>query len=165
VISRDRITFRPESPADDPLLLMLYATTRERELSLVPWSDEEKLKFVVMQFEAQRSHYRLYYAKCEFLVIELDGNPIGRLYVDRQEADIRLIDIILLPQLRGSGIGTALVQELLDEAAGSSRAVTIHVESYNPALHLYQRLGFRHVDTNGVYNLMEWKPDQVNTAS
>ena len=45
------------------------------------------------------------------------------------------------------------------------RAVRARRESFNPALRLYQRLGFEHVDTNGVYYLMRWTPPQVKTAS
>jgi ribosomal protein S18 acetylase RimI-like enzyme len=51
-----------------------------------------------------------------------------------------------------------LLQEVLDEGAASGRSVSIHVESYNPALRLYDRLGFREIDTNGIYKLMEWRP-------
>jgi len=32
------------------------------------------------------------------------------------------------------------------------------VERFNPALRLYQRLGFRHVEDQGPYYLMEWRP-------
>jgi len=53
----------------------------------------------------------------------------------------------------------------MDRGAAAGKPVTIHVESFNPALSLYRRLGFEHVDTNGVYYLMRWTPPQVKTAS
>jgi len=153
---RESIRFRPRTAEDRPFLALLYASTREDEMKLVPWTDEQKAEFLVMQFEAQTQHYDDYYAGCEFLIIEKDGERIGRLYVERFPDEIRIVDIALLPQFRGSGIGTMLLQEILDEASQTGRVVSIYVEGYNPALHLYQRLGFEQVDTNGVYFKMRW---------
>ena len=84
--------------------------------------------------------------------------PLGRLYVHRGETDIRIVDIALLPEHRGRGIGSHLLRAILDEAAKRGRTVSIHVERFNPALRLYERLGFAHVADTGVYYLMEWRP-------
>ncbi|MEA2568910.1 MAG: hypothetical protein QOI24_911 [Acidobacteriota bacterium] len=154
---RDAIVYRPVASGDVPFLRYLYGTTREEELRQLPWSEEQKAEFLDMQFQAQKSHYEDYYPDCAFLVIELQGQAIGRLYIDRQADAIEIIDIALLPQYRGRGIGQALLGEILAEGKASSRKVTIYVEHFNPARHLYDRLGFQHVDTNGVYHLMEWR--------
>ena len=53
----------------------------------------------------------------------------------------------------------------MDRGAAAGKPVTIHVESFNPALRLYRRRGFEHADTSGVYFLMRWTPPQVKTAS
>lgn len=151
-------TLRPEEEADFELLAELYASTRREEVAQVPWSEEEKETFLRWQFESQYRHYRQHYPDCEFLVIEREGRPIGRLYVDRRADQIRLVDIALLPEHRGAGLGTALLRTLLDEGGERGLPVSIHVEYNNPALRLYRRLGFRHVDSNGVYYLMEWTP-------
>lgn len=156
-------TLRPEEEADYEFLAELYASTRREEVAQVPWSDEEREAFLRWQFESQYRHYRQHYPACEFLVIEREdeGRPIGRLYVDRREDQIRLVDIALLPEHRGTGLGTALLRTLLDEGRERGLPVSIHVEYNNPALRLYRRLGFRHVDSNGVYYLMEWTPVTV----
>ena len=156
---RSSIAFRPTVQADTPFLCHLYGTTREDEMQLVPWTPEQKAAFLDMQFHAQAAHYTEFYPQCQFLVIELEGRPIGRLYIDRGEDDIRITDIALLPEFRGRGIGRMLIKEILAEGRGTGKRVTIYVEHYNPARRLYDRLGFRHVDTNGVYHLMEWSPD------
>jgi ribosomal protein S18 acetylase RimI-like enzyme len=76
------------------------------------------------------------------------------------------MDITLLPEHRGSGLGTALLRELMAEGEAAGKPVTIHVEVYNPAMRLYQRLGFRQIADRGVYHLLEWRaPGQLNTAS
>jgi ribosomal protein S18 acetylase RimI-like enzyme len=155
---RSAITFRPYSDADIPFLRYLYGTTREDEMQRVPWTDEQKAQFLDMQFTAQKNHYEASYPDCEFLVIEIEGKAIGRLYIDRGEKEIRLTDIALLPEYRGRGIGRMLLEEILEEGRASGRRVTIYVEHYNPARHLYDRLGFRHIETNGVYHFMEWVP-------
>jgi ribosomal protein S18 acetylase RimI-like enzyme len=156
-LMRDTVRFRPASEEDVPFMVRLYASTREQELRAVPWSAEEKEQFLLSQFNAQKLHYDTHYEQCEFLIIEQDGRPIGRLYIDRLPDDIRIIDIALVPEIRGKGLGRILLQEILDEAAASGRSVSIHVEHFNPAMRLYERLGFRHIDTNGVYDRMEWR--------
>ena len=140
-----------------PFMREVYGSSRASEMDLVPWTDAQKREFLDMQFHAQKSHYELHYPDCDFLVIELDGAPIGRLYIDRGD-DIRITDIALLPQYQRLGIGKMLLQEILDEAQRSTRCVSLYVEHFNPVRGLYDRLGFKHVDTNGVYHRMLWTP-------
>jgi RimJ/RimL family protein N-acetyltransferase len=157
MISRERITFRPEAEQDTDFVLRLYASTRQTEMDSVPWSAEEKERFVLQQFEAQRLHYRTYYSDSELLIILLDGRPVGRLYLHRTGNDLLIIDISLMPEVRGQGLGGMLLREIQDRAAAAGEVVSIHVEQFNPALHLYQRLGFVKVKSYGVYDLMEWR--------
>jgi ribosomal protein S18 acetylase RimI-like enzyme len=149
---------RPASTSDRDFLLRVYASTREEELRLVDWSDEQKAAFVRQQFDAQDAYYREHYDPATFDVIEDDGTPVGRLYVARWEHEIRIMDIALVPEHRGRGIGTALLETLLDEAATTGKRLSIHVEVNNPARRLYERLGFSPVEERGVYVLMEAAP-------
>lgn len=153
------ISLRPVVASDRDHLLRVYASTREAELALVPWSDADKHAFVKFQFEAQHKHYREYFADAEFSVILALGKPAGRLYVDRRGDEIRLVDIALLPEFRGAGVGSAVLGELIAEAGAANLPLRIHVEQYNPALGLYTRLGFTALENNGVYILMERRPD------
>jgi GNAT superfamily N-acetyltransferase len=89
-------------------------------------------------------------------VVEREGVAIGRLYVAHWEREIRIMDIALLPENRGAGTGTQLVRALQDEARAAGKSLTIHVERFNRALQLYQRLGFQQVEDKGVYLLMSW---------
>jgi ribosomal protein S18 acetylase RimI-like enzyme len=139
-------------------LLTLYGTTREEELKQVDWTPEQKAAFVRHQFEAQHRHWRENYLDTSWDLILSDGEPIGRLYVARWPQDIRIVDIALMPEHRGSGIGTRLIRELFVEADESGRKVSIHVEMYNPARRLYERLGFVQAGEHGVYLRMERPP-------
>jgi ribosomal protein S18 acetylase RimI-like enzyme len=158
----DEVALRPVRSSDRPFLAQLYASTRAEELAVLPWPEEQKAAFVAQQFEAQDAAYRTCYDGATFEVIEVDGEPAGRLYVDRTVGEIRVVDITLLPEYRGSGVGTALLRGLLAEADAGGRRVTIHVERFNRALRLYERLGFSVVEDKGVYLYLE---RYANTAS
>lgn len=151
-----RCTLRPEQPSDRDFLRRLYASTREDEVATVAWSDDEKRRFLGWQFEAQTRHYDQHYADAERLIVVVDGQPAGRLYVQVRDDELRVVDIALLPAARGRGIGGALMRDVMQRAQAGGRKVRIHVEATNPAQRLYQRLGFHRVDTNGVYHLLEW---------
>ena len=143
---------------DQPLLRRIYASTRAEEMAAVPWSEAEKTAFLNAQFDAQHGYYREVFPGAQFSIVENEGEAIGRLYIDRREDEHRLIDIALLPEHRGWGIGTRLMRQVLDEARQAGKRVRIHVERTNPAMRLYRRLGFEEVDDKGVYILMEWRP-------
>ena len=159
------ITLRPLTEADFPFLYRVYAGTREAELAQAPWSDEEKRDFLDMQFRAQHSHYQKHFPEASYEIIERHGEPIGRLYLDRRPDELRIIDIALLTDKRGAGIGGALMQHILGEAALIGKPVRIHVERNNPAMRLYERLGFQKVEDQGVYWLMEWLPADSRAAA
>ncbi len=157
------ITLRParhDGEEDDlPFLFRVYAAARADEIAqAVHWTDAQKDGFLRSQFELQHAHYHDHFPKARYHVICESGQPIGRLYVDRGDDEMRLMDIALLPEYRGHGIGGALVAEVLEEARTAGIRVTLHVEATNPAKQLYERQGFRVVEDVGVYERMEWRP-------
>jgi ribosomal protein S18 acetylase RimI-like enzyme len=150
------VRLRPITPEDDEFLARVYASSRADELAPTGWSDEQKEIFCRRQFDAQSAYYSVNYPGALFQVIERDGQPIGRLYVARWEKEIRIVDITLLPESRGTGLGTKLLRDLQDEARVSGKSLTIHVERFNRALGLYRQLGFEQIEDKGVYLLMRW---------
>jgi GNAT superfamily N-acetyltransferase len=110
-----------------------------------------------MQFAAQAQYYREHYPNTSFDVIVLDDQPVGRLYVSRWTDEIRIVDIALLPEFCGRGIGTSLLRQLQQEALAARKPLRIHVERFNPALRLYERLGFTQIEDKGVYLFLEWR--------
>jgi ribosomal protein S18 acetylase RimI-like enzyme len=156
---------RPEGEADIPFLQRLYASTREEELAIVPWSAEQKAAFLAGQFQAQRHHYRTYIPDCAFDVIERDGEPVGRLYLEERQTQLHIVDIALMPAWRGQGLGSAIMQALQAAAAAQGKGVGIFVEKFNPALRLYRRLGFAEIADREVYLEMEWLPEARRAIS
>jgi len=152
------LDLREETDADVGFLQALYASTRADELRQVDWPPSAKDAFIAHQFTAQRSQYRQHYAGAAFLVIELGGQRIGRLYLHHARAELRLMDVTLLPEWRGQGLGTVLMQRLLDWGDELRLPVTLHVEPFNPAQRLYLRLGFRTLEVRGVYHFMQRLP-------
>ena len=161
-VARARVTFRLETDADAAFSQEVYAASREDEMRVVPWTDEQKRVFLAAQFEAQRRFYRDQFPETDFLIILVDGRPAGRLYVRRTTGEINLVDIALLPAWRSAGIGGALVSELLDESRRTGHPVRLHVEHQNPARRLYDRLGFVLIADLGVYVHMEWRGERVS---
>lgn len=154
--SDDTLTLRIAGADDAAFLYAVYASTRQEELAPVPWSAAEKEAFLHQQFAAQDAYYRQHRPNTEFLVILDGGDPVGRLYVCESADQLLVMDIALLPEHRGRGIGTRLIEALLERAKARAVPVTLHVESNNPAQRLYARLGFVDVGEAGVYRELEW---------
>lgn len=149
-------SLRPAAPEDEAFLDRLYASTREREMAAWPWPDGMKRDFLRMQAHAQRTDYGRRFPEARVEIILVGGAPAGRLAVDRSGGEIDLLDISLLPEHRGQGIGGRLLEGLLAEAARDGRRVRLQVERANPARRLYERLGFVPRGDDGVYCAMEW---------
>lgn len=168
------VTLRAETSADKAFLADLYASVRAAELQPVAWPDRQKRLFLDDQFTLQWAHYRRHYPGAEWLVLVREGAPIGRLYLHAARAEVRLMDITLHAAERNRGVGTQIVRSLLRHADALGFPVTLHVELFNPALRLYERLGFAVRETRGIYLFMErppqpltapLRPDQLNVTS
>jgi ribosomal protein S18 acetylase RimI-like enzyme len=149
-------TLRPVQEADEALLLEIYSSARADEMALVPWDAAQKQFFLQMQFSAQQKHYQAYFPQAAHEMIKVKGLPVGRLYVDRRETEIRILDVTLLPQSRGRGIGTQILLDLMKEAEYGNKSCSIFVESFSRSLGLFQRLGFIKTEESGATWLMEW---------
>ncbi len=151
-------TLRPVREEDEALLVEIYSSTRADEMALVPWDAAVKDAFLRSQCSAQLAHYRSHFPEATHDMILMDGEPVGRLYVDRRNAEIRILDVTLLEQARGHGVGTRIIQELMKEADDRDVSLSIYVESFNRSLGLFQRLGFVKTEENGASWLMVWRP-------
>lgn len=162
-VSATNVTLRLVRVEDEGFLYQVYASTRQEELAQTGWPEEQRASFLRMQFDAQSRYYREHYEETEFSVILANDRPAGRLYVARWPAEIRIVDITLLPEHRNAGIGSVLLDGLISESETSGKPLSIHVERFNPALRLYGRLGFEVVEDKGVYLLMRRPPEAGET--
>ncbi|HXC54207.1 MAG TPA: GNAT family N-acetyltransferase [Rhizomicrobium sp.] len=142
-LARDGLALRPAAAADRPFLRALFATARLDAPLLAQWPEPQREAFLDSQFHFQDVHYRRFFESADFLIVARHAVPVGRLILDRGASEWRIVDISFLPQTRGQGIGTALLEALIAAAADAGAArVSLHVEIGNRAQALYRRLGF-----------------------
>jgi ribosomal protein S18 acetylase RimI-like enzyme len=152
------VSLRPEQPGDEGLLFDIYASTREEELALTNWDEPMRRAFLDQQFNAMRQGYRSMFPAGEFSVIELYGQPAGRMVIQRGKNEIRVVDIALLPAYRNRGIGTFLMRQVCAEAANAGKLVRLCVLKNNRAFRWYERLGFVKIGEISFYDELEWRP-------
>jgi GNAT superfamily N-acetyltransferase len=149
------LILREATPEDEPFLLEVYTSTRIRELEGLGWSDDQKRTFIKMQFMTRERTY----PSVDSRIILLNGQPIGRMMIDRKDSSILLRDIALLTEYRNAGIGSRLITDLMKEATAAGKPIQLHVVATSPAVRLYERLGFSSSgDDPGAYLEMKWVP-------
>ncbi|QBB71915.1 GNAT family N-acetyltransferase [Pseudolysobacter antarcticus] len=158
------ITLRPITTEDMPFLRDLYAETRAEELAMTAWTDEFKNALIDHQFGAQHAYYHDVFAGADFLLVQRDGEAIGRIYVHRAPSEISVLDIALIPQQRNQGLGSALLAEVIAEARREGVRIALYVEATNPARRMYDRLGFVLIETGDVYDLLHLEPSAVGLS-
>ena len=152
---------RPACAGDEAFLFELYCTTRNEEIAMWGLESTQQEMLLKMQFNAQRQHYELAYEALEHSIILVGNRPAGRIMVFRSEREFVLVDVALLPDARGMGIGTALIADLLTEAERAGKPVSLHVAKDNRARRLYERSGFEIREDTGMYFKMESRPQRV----
>jgi len=153
------VSLRPVQKNDEAFLLKVFAGTRETERQAVQWKVGEWETFIQLQYGAQKIHYTTHFPAAAHDIILCDAKPVGRMWVNEAEDEIRLLDIAILPVQRSRGIGTHLIRRLQHKAARADVPLRHSVELTNPrAQQLYVRLGFEAICTRGLHTLMEWMP-------
>lgn len=154
------VELRPVTESDEQFLLSVYASTRAEELSQVEWTDEQKLMFLRWQFDLQRGEYTARFPDAAYHVIVVDDLPAGRIWVGSDDNQIRLLDIAILPEFQNRGVGTALLQRLIEQAKQAGKPLRHMVFVLNNDAHrFYERLGFTAIEDLGAYKHMEWRPE------
>ena len=159
-LESEAITFRPikDTKEDLDFLYKVYASTRAQEMAMTGWNEPQVEEFLHMQFDFQHKQYMENYKKAAFDIILYHKRPVGRLYVDRRQDDIRIVDIALLIEFRRQKIGSKIMKELIAEADEKNVALSLHVEHNNPAMGLYETLGFEKKEMAGIYYFMKRPP-------
>lgn len=145
-----RITSRPVVDADLPLLRAIYQSTRRDELVAVGWTDAAIETFSNQQFELQQRHYDVAYRFADHRIIVIDGIEAGQVLVHRADSTHTLVDIALTSEHRGRGAGTAIMNEIIDDADRAAATLELSVLNHNPARRLYARLGFEAIESDEI---------------
>lgn len=141
---------------DADFLARLYASTR-MDLHSVTADPAFVASLVAMQQRFQAAGYRQNFPGAQYLLLEHDGAPCGRIVVDAGPAALRLVDIALLPGARGQGLGRQILRALQGCAAGHGLPLALSVHHSNPAARrLYLALGFRTSSADEVSEQMLW---------
>lgn len=156
---------RPIRPDATGVLQCVHVVSDLDELAQIGWSQKRVEDFLSARFDVHHHYYNEQFPNSEFQVVMLGDQPIGRLYVGWWKDGVRLIDIALLPGYRNQGIGTALIEDVMRAARGAGMPVRLHVERLNPALRLYERLGFQIIEDRGLMYSMEWRSGNLNAAT
>ncbi len=152
------VTLRPATSRDEPFLYELISSILADQLKAQSWDESVRGPLLQMQYRARSQSYTARFPGAEHNIILVSGVPAGRMIVFRSDREIRLVDIAIASAYRRTGIGGGLIRELLEESDRSGKPVRLTVALDNPALSLYQRLGFVRTDGNGVQQEMERAP-------
>ena len=153
-----KLTLRPVTKDDDPFLLAVYGSSRAEELAQVEWPEGKQEEFLRWQFDLQRQDYDSRFPNAEYAVILIDDCPAGRIWIERDEKEIHLLDIAILPEFQNQGIGTLLLRQLIDEAVRTQKPLRHMVFMLNANAHrFYERLGFVDTEDAGAYKRMEYR--------
>jgi ribosomal protein S18 acetylase RimI-like enzyme len=158
------ILLRPATPNDEDFLFRVYASTRREEIALCAWPPAQQAAFLAMQFQSRRCAYTSEYPGAERSIILIGTLAVGSTIVSRSDLELRVIDIALLPEYRNQGIGAQLLGEFIYESAGLKMPVRLSVLKGNPAIRLYERLGFVLTADSQVYCEMECWPERAGAG-
>ncbi len=152
------ISLRPARDGDEPFLKRVHEAARHWEFASLLQTGQEDLYYKIMaqQYDSQHRFYFANYGAAHYGVIQWTGQPVGRLYVDYRDAEVRVLEIAILPEYRGRGIGRIVMTGLCLEAAMRKKPVRLHVHYLSRAQRFYQQLGFREIALEGPDRLMEW---------
>ncbi len=152
------LSLRPASADDAAFLLKVYASTRAEEMAHWGWPPEQQEMFVRMQFHARRQSYLASFPGADHSILVSADGPVGSMIVSRSASEIRLVDIAFLAEHRGRGFGAQVISDLIHESQLLKVPLRLSVLRGNPAIHLYQRLGFVPLPSDAMYIEMEQAP-------
>jgi ribosomal protein S18 acetylase RimI-like enzyme len=157
-VNPEDIKLRPATTKDEVFLKLLYEDARRWELGPIAQGGNEDLydKVIKQQYESQHSEYFRRYDHAKYAVIQWDGNPIGRIYIDYRDQEVRILDIAILSKFQGKGIASLVLRGVCIDAAFRGLPVRLSVSVMNRAIRLYKSLGFVALSPKSHIQEMEW---------
>jgi ribosomal protein S18 acetylase RimI-like enzyme len=147
--------FQPEHDAD--FVFSLFCELRAPELRAACTDEAALRQLLAMQHHAQLASYRRAFPRAERELFLCDRERAGSWLIDRAQTAFTLIDFALAARFRGRGLGQRLLRSLQQRAREERMPILLHVRPDNPALRLYQRLGFAITESSPAELAMEWR--------
>lgn len=145
-------------PSEEAFLYLLFASNRAAEMALMPLAPTHKEFLLQVQFRSMNETYRREFPNARYEIVELDRWPIGRIVSEIRRDCVYFVDIALLPQAQGIGIGTTVLEAALEEARRLGLPARLRSFSYNwAAQRLYDKLGVAVLAGEPPYVLLEWR--------
>lgn len=155
----EALNLRPAGAGDEPLLQALFAEDKAAELAAAGLGEAQLQALIEMQYRGRKMSYGERYPEAaDSILMGEDGTPAGRLLVDRRLDCWRVVDIAVLAAHRGRGLGTRALKECQRQAEAAGAGLALQVQRFNPALRLYERLGFQAAGQDAVAVEMRWSP-------
>lgn len=152
------LNIRPSTSSDVTFIEELYTSLRD-DLNMISCDSDfvEELKH--QQFIAQTSSYEEQFPNAMTFIIEYHSDSVGRAILDFGAEEVRLVDISLVKQVQGKGLGTAIVQSFIASAEQVRTPLRLSVLNSNfSAKQIYTKLGLVPDGSNGMYDLMVYYP-------
>ena len=153
-----KIARRPVSKEDEGFVRQLIMQMVMDELGAAMWPEAVRGPLLEMQYRARQEGIRSNWADAEQEIVLVEGRPVGWVVIARRQDAIHLVEIAVVSEHRGRGLGTARIQEVLEESDRTGKPVRLSVATTNPANRLYQRLGFHRAGGDEVRHHMERPP-------
>jgi RimJ/RimL family protein N-acetyltransferase len=158
-IAHGPVALRPEQAADADFLYALFRSHNLPVLSAMPVDAATRETLMRMQFDSQTRTYRANYPDARFDIVERDGVAVGRLIVHADSQGGCIVDIGLLPDRQGAGLGSALLSAVLADLAGRCPVVRCQVLWNNErSLRMCRRAGFIDAGEAPPFIQLEWHP-------
>jgi ribosomal protein S18 acetylase RimI-like enzyme len=92
---------------------------------------------------AQAASFQQQWDPSQVSIITLDGSDVGWLQTTTQDDELFVAQMVVDRPFQRRGIGTEVLERLIVDAADANRTMRLNVVKINPALRLYERLGFQ----------------------
>lgn len=150
---------RPVEATDERFVYELFCSVRGIEFEYAELSLAEKEQFLRSQFQAMHGTYAQRFPDGKHYIVVNQGEDIGRIYVNESNEEIRLLDVIIHPNQRNQGIGSQLMQQMIQHSEQTGKAIRFYVWQTNYAgQRFYERHGFKQIRNDNAYLLFELIP-------
>ncbi len=128
------LNLRPASEGDREFLYALHCSTM-RDVVEQTWGWDDAW---------QRADFEKRFDACTVSIIEAESRSVGSLWLEQKPDSLYIHELQVAPPQQGGGIGTAVIEMVIEQGASRALPIALSVVPANPrARDLYERLGFR----------------------